>query len=78
MELARTALSGEDPGPAKDTWPFHVGVLVACPIPLFPMTHLRSNSFRQPLLHVLALQELGHPQHPATCDPLLTASLSCL
>lgn len=44
MELARTALSEEDLGPAKDTWPFHVGVLVVCPIPLFPMTHLRSNS----------------------------------
>lgn len=46
MELARTSLSGEDLGPAKDTWPFHVGVHVACAIPLFPMTHLRSNSFR--------------------------------
>lgn len=46
MELARTALSGEDLGPAKDTRPFHVGVLVACPIPLFPMAHL-SNSFSQ-------------------------------
>lgn len=46
MELAKTALSGEDLGPAKDTQPFHVGVLVACPIPLFPMAHL-SNSFSQ-------------------------------
>lgn len=44
MELARTALTGEDLGPAKDTQPFHVGVLVACPIPLSPMTHFRSSS----------------------------------
>lgn len=46
MELARTALTGEDLGPAKDT-AIPCWVLVACPIPPSPTTHFRSSSFSQ-------------------------------
>lgn len=78
MELARTALIGEDLGPAKNTQPFRVGVLVAAPS-LYPMTHLRSPSVSQA---DGALVPLSLPFRswatPESCPVTLCLLLLCL
>lgn len=69
------------PEPSKGHTAIPRWVLVACPIPPSPVIHFRSSSFSQA---DRALAPLSLPfrswatQNPATCDPLLTASLSFL
>lgn len=78
MELARTALTGADLGPAKDIQPFRVGVLVAAPS-LYPMTHLRSSSVSQA---DRALAPMSLPFRswatPESCPTTLRLLLHCL
>lgn len=77
MELARTAQTREDLGPAKDTaTPTCWGACGCHPYDLLTAGATASASLTRLLLLRLAPEKLDPPQNPATSDPPLSASVS--
>lgn len=75
MELARTAQTREDLGPAKDTaTPTCWGACGCHPYDLLTAGATASASLTRLLLLRLAPEKLDPPQNPATSDPPLSAS----